>query len=65
MRFVRNLPRHGYVRINKGFLWFPKTVEDYYGMQDTRWLCWAKWEEQYSHLGYSRHMWWKPIRWID
>ena len=55
MRFISKIPKLGDVRVREGFLWFPKTVR-YNRMNETRWLCKAKWIEQSI---------WQPIEWMS
>lgn len=49
-------PRIGDIRIRKGFLLLPKTING-----ETRWLKWAVWKEEY--IGGALSYFWREVEW--
>ena len=51
-------PRDGDKRVRRGFLLLPKTCYNEDGRNEIRWLCFASWEQEYSHqYGWTDYRW--------
>ena len=61
-------PAGGERRIVTKFLWWPKTITQYFDRgakrQETRWLCKTSWEEEWI-TGWSCGGFWEEKRFID
>jgi hypothetical protein len=54
-------PQDGDERIRSGFLLFPKTIDN-----ETRWLEWTKWLEEWTVVGYHEPSYgWYARMWLD
>ena len=64
MRKISRVYYNGDRRIREGFLLIPRSVIDYENRsKETRWLEYAKWEEECSSYMSDKHWW--TVRFID
>jgi hypothetical protein len=61
----RKNPVYGDIRIRRGFLFMPKSVNHQsYHTKETRWLEFAVWEEEFTRARWGEG-WWMMNRFLD